>query len=113
MQGYLGDYWAQGMEEPAWLIFQDERFCETPKAGWAMEGMHQMGPGDRLTIFAPGGEVLWAGTLETRRVGFFGRLQAGAHDWHPEGMDLSSWRAFFHHDPPLRATYQPGPGSGA
>lgn len=107
MQGYLSHFWEQGMEEPPWLIFQDARYCAGPKEGWERQGLHTLEHGGQLTIFKEDGSVLWAGTITTRREGWFSRLQAGSSQWHPEGMDLETWSAYFSHDPPLRASYRP------
>lgn len=107
MQGYLSDFWEQGMEEAPWLIFQDARYCAGPRGGWDREGLHRLGEGDRLTIFNEDGSVCWAGTITTRRVGWFSKLQAGSSQWYPEGMDSTTWTGFFRHDPPLKASYRP------
>jgi hypothetical protein len=106
MFGYLGDYWAQGMEEPAWLIFQDSRFCGSPTAGWDTEGMHRIEPEAQMTVFRTNGSVLWQGTLGRRRGGFWSWLLPNDSDWFPEGMGPDAWHSMFHHDPPRRAAYQ-------
>lgn len=107
MQGYVSTFWEQGMEESPWVIFQDARHCVGPNHGWEREGMHTFAHGGQLTIFAPDGTVVWAGTITTRRLGMFGKLRAGGSDWHPEGMAKERWDKFFHYEPPLNATYRP------
>lgn len=84
------------MEEYPWLIFQDERF--TDGSQWSREGMHQLAPGDELTIFAPDGDVLWQGCLQWRRQGWF-----GPKTLVPKEVGEKQWEHWFYLQPPLRA----------
>lgn len=96
MDGWISNYWEQGMEEPARLIFQDERF--TNGRSWSPEGMHEPLPGDELTIYSPDGDVLWQGRLKLRRKGWFGESTL-----IPPEVGEAQWRHWFHLEPPLRA----------
>ena len=89
------------MEEPAWMIFQDR------ERGWSLEGMHRLGEGDQLTIYDAEGSILWNGVLEKRRRGWFGSLSPSHSEWHPEGVALEQWRAWFTSKPPLEADFSP------
>jgi len=101
MRGFLSTYWEQGMEEMPWQVFQDERFVSG--SSWDREGMHRLEPGKRLRVFGSDGTVLWEGRLESRRVGLFGRLHAGASNWFPAGIEQVTWEAWLRSQPPLRA----------
>ena len=102
MDGWISTFWEQGMEESAWLIFQDERFAQGNQ--WSRQGMHQLGPGDQLTIFAPDGDVLWHGRLQWRRQGWF-----GPKTWGPKEVGEKQWQHWFELSPPLRARLLQGP----
>lgn len=106
-EGWLGTYWAQGMEEPEWLIFQDRRFTTGRPGGWLLEGMHRLQAGDRLEILGPQGERLWQGELRARRQGWFGNLTPSQPEWHPEEVSLEIWQGWFRRDPPLEAHLWP------
>ena len=98
MEGWISTYWAQGMEGEVWFIFQDERYASGDQ--WQMEGLHQIAPGQHLTIFDAQGQVLWRGLLKLRKQGWFGR-----HTLVPPEVGEERWEAWFRHSPPLRARY--------
>ena len=110
LHGWISTFWEQGMEEMPWLIFQDEQFVGPQPGSWSREGIHQLYHGDKLTIYAPDGAVLWSDRLRTRRKGFFGKLHAGAHDWFPLEVGPETWNAWFNTQPPLRAELMRGGG---
>lgn len=95
--GWVSTFWEQGMEEPAWLIFQDERYTQGDQ--WLREGMYELSPGDELTIYAPDGDLLWQGSLVLRRQGWFARPTLV-----PAEIGQSQWQQWFEMHPPLRAT---------
>lgn len=99
--GWISTYWEQGMEEPPWLIFQDEHF--TQGDSWNRQGLMRLEPRDQLTIFAPDNSVLFQAQLETRRRGWFGKLYPGSWDWFPVEVGEKQWNEWFRHSPPLRA----------
>ncbi|MCB9703790.1 MAG: hypothetical protein H6711_17975 [Myxococcales bacterium] len=105
LDGWIADFWEQGMEEEPWLIFQDRAF--TRGESWEREGMHVLAPGGRLTIFEEDGAVRWSGVLRVRRLGLFGRF--GRRTLAPPGIDDAAWRAWFRRRPALRARYRPPP----
>lgn len=98
------------MEEPPWLIFQDEKYAESPAGGWSRDGMHTFAEGDHLTILGEDGSVLWAGRLESRKTGWFSRLPASSCDWHPEDVPAETWSGWFRRSPSLRAVFRPAKG---
>ncbi len=113
IEGLVARYSAQGMEGEAWLVFQERAHVRRGADGseaWAMEGMHRLEAGGRLTIVAPDGGVLWSGTLAWRRAGALGLL--GPYTLAPPGIEPARWEAWFDHEPPLTARYAP-PRGGA
>lgn len=110
LHGWISDFWEQGMEEPPWLIFQDEKYAESPAGGWSRDGMHTFAEGDHLTILGEDGSVLWAGRLESRKTGWFSRLPASSCDWHPEDVPAETWSGWFRRSPSLRAVFRPAKG---
>lgn len=111
MKGWISTFFEQGMEEPAWFIFQDERFTQGDQ--WSRDGMHRLGDGDHLTIFKPDGQILYCDVLRHRKVGFFRKIYAGNHDWSPPEIALETWQAWFNSHPPLRAELIQSPVSSA
>ena len=107
LQGFICDFWEQGMEESPWHIFQDARFIGPEPGGWQREGIHQFQDGDHLTILAEDESVLWSGTFVTRKNGLFSKLHAGSCEWHPLDVPQAQWESWFVHQPPLRARYRP------
>lgn len=107
MDGFVSHYWAQGMEEGEWLVFQEAAHVRRRDDGseeWAMEGMWPIEPGASLTIFAEDGSVLWSGTLALRRTGLFGVF--GRTTLAPPGIEEARWLEWFHRVPPLKARYE-------
>lgn len=94
------------MEGEVWWIFQDERFVQGDQ--WLPEGMHQLLPGQNLTIFDESGAVLWQGLLQVRRRGWFGPKTV-----IPAEVGEERWQSWLEHQPPLRARLDhartPGP----
>lgn len=105
--GYLGTYLAQGMEEGPWSIFQRQSSCRSPREGWELEGMSILQSGAQLTLFDQAGHLLWRGSLEPCKKGWFGKAVVGELDYHPPGVDAKSWQQWLYADPPLRALYTP------
>ncbi len=111
--GWISTFWEQGMEEGEWLVFQDRRFARVDDEGrrsWDREGMHVLGPGDRLQIRDSAGVVLWDGVIEDRRVGLVEDpvgMILGHRTMVPADVEESIWGAWFHREPPLEASYWP------
>lgn len=108
LHGWIADFWEQGMEEPPWHIFQDEKWADSREGGWSREGMYTFRDGDRLTILEDDGSVLWAGQLRDRKSGWFSTLAASSCEWHPEEVPAETWSAWFRRSPALRAVYVTG-----
>lgn len=110
MDGFISTYQAQGMEADEWLVFQDAAHVRRGADGreaWAMEGMWPIEAGAALTIVAVDGAVLWSGVLAARRTGLLG---LGPPTLVPPGVEPARWLAWFHHQPPLAARYEPPAG---
>lgn len=108
LRGVIATYWAQGMEEGEWLIFQEEatiRRGDDGREQWLMEGMWPLEAGGRLTIVGPDGSTWWSGTLAWRRPGLLGLV--GEPTLTPPEIAEARWLAWFHHEPPLVARYTP------
>ena len=105
LRGWISEYSAQGMEGDFWRIFQDHAYAQSRDAGWEMQGMHVVGEGHELTIFAPDGSVCWRGVITATRSGRFGlcTLAPGHPDWAPAGVAPEEWTSWFRHQPPLEA----------
>ena len=101
-QGFISDFWEQGMEESPWLTFQDQRLCKTPLAGWDRAGMYRLKVGSRLRIFEDDGGVLWQGTLGHDQRGLLGRLTGKPISAKPPDVDQTTWDSWFRKRPPLR-----------
>jgi len=99
LEGWIADFWEQGMEEIPWLIFQDQAF--TIGDSWDRTGMHRLAPGGTLTIFE-NGTVLWSGVLKHRRLGLLGPISIT-----PANTDEATWLSWFRRSPCLRARYRP------
>jgi len=106
--GFLSNYFEQGMEEAAWLTFQDQRFCASLEAGWQMEGLHRIGPGDSLQVLRDDGSLAWQGRLQMVRGGFWQRLRGQPATLKPPEIEPEVWHDWFHRSPPWRALYLPG-----
>jgi hypothetical protein len=106
MHGFVSTFYEQGMEEPAWSIFQDRTFCESHDRGWDRAGLQRFSEGAHLTVFEHDGRVLWSGVMEGRRRGWFGRLHASDGDWHPAEVAPEVWQSYLVRTPPLRAHYR-------
>lgn len=105
LDGWIADYWEQGMEEAPWLVFQDRAF--TSGSSWERAGMHRLTAGGALTIFRADGTVLWSGVLRRRRLGLLGRF--GPVTLTPADVDEATWASWFRRSPNLRASYRPPP----
>jgi hypothetical protein len=104
LQGWVSEFWEQGMEEAPWLIFQDHRY--TNGESWDRAGMHRLAPGGTLTIFADGrSSVLWSGVLRQRRLGLLGVL--GPRSLTPNEVNEATWVSWFRRSPSLQADYCP------
>ena len=102
LKGFLSDFWEQGMEEPPWHTFQDQRLCETYRLGWDRAGMYILKVGSRLKIFDHEGDVLWEGTLGHDQRGFLGRLTGKPISAKPPDVDQATWASWFKMRPHLR-----------
>jgi len=105
--GYLGTYVAQGMEQGPWSIFQRQSFCRSMKEGWELDGMSILESGAQLTLFEQAGTLLWKGSLDPCKRGWFGKASVGEDGYHPPGLDAKTWQQWLYSDPPLRALYTP------
>ncbi len=110
LRGWISEYSAQGMEGDFWRIFQDRTFAQSRDAGWALTGMHLLGEGDELTIFAADESVCWSGVITAVRSGWLGlrRLTPVDPDWAPVGVAPEEWSSWFRHQPPLEAELRIG-----
>lgn len=106
--GFLSNYFEQGMEEAAWLTFQDQRFCASLEADWKMEGLHRIGPGDSLQVLHNDGSQAWQGQLQLNGGGFWRRLRGQPATLKPPEIETEIWHDWFHRNPPWRALYRPG-----
>ena len=106
LYGFLSTFWEQGMEEPAWLIFQDQRFCETPRKGWTRNGIHRLEAGAHLRLFERDASVIFEGVLGAKPKGLLGRLFKKPTLFPPEIAE-ETLKAWFDRAPCLRAHYRP------
>lgn len=106
--GFLSNYFEQGMEEAAWLTFQEQRFCASLEAGWQMEGLHRIGEGDSLQVLRNDASLAWQGRLQRVRGGFWQRLCGQPATLKPPEIEPEVWHDWFHRSPPWRALYRPG-----
>lgn len=107
LEGWISDYWEQGMERQPDRIFQDKRFCGSRTENWNRKGMFLLEPGDKLTIFDEQDEILWSGILEKRRNGCLGltTFYPSDYEWFPKDVEFETWESWFKHQPPLKATF--------
>lgn len=102
--GWISDFWEQGMEGERWHVFQDIAFAQDRAHGWRREGMYLLQTGDRLTILADDGHLLWQGTLAARRLRWFGRkVSPYEPEWHPVDVSMAVWLGWFRQRPVSRA----------
>ena len=105
LDGWIADYWEQGMERMPMWIFQDARFCTNRTDGWKIDGMNPLLPGHHLEIFDDDNCVLWEGVIKIRKVGFLGlkTLYPNAYEWCPEDVEFETWKIWFKTKPSLKA----------
>lgn len=97
LQGELVAYWEQGWEGRIAFAFQAE----------AASMPHFLQNGDRLTIYAAAGTVLWSGEIAWVRRRFWDRHQLGVGIWADQkqkGVSYTQWFAWFWQKPPLKAS---------
>lgn len=104
--GWVSTYWAQGMEEDAWPIFQDERHTTGDPGGWQLSGTRRLQAGDHLTLSDLDGNTLWSGLLLPSKTRWFQKVNPGSWNWHPPGVSLEKWRKWLTDSPPTRAVLQ-------
>jgi hypothetical protein len=108
LNGWITDFSEQGMEGEAWRIFQDAAHATSRIAGWRMEGMICLAPGQHLTIYDDAGAALYAGVLRAHRMHWWSRRQLLPVDtrWAPRGILMPVWEGWFRAHPPLAAQLQ-------
>ena len=104
--GFVSTFFEQGMEEPAWRIFQDARHCDSPTQGWDSAGIERLQDGQELIIWDRHGQQVWSGPLRHRRVRWFRQLSVLDNDWHPPDRSWGDWDQLFVAHPPLRARWR-------
>jgi hypothetical protein len=103
IHGFLSTFWEQGMEEDAWLILQDQRYCDDLNTGWLREGMRRISLGDHLTIFEQDGRTCWQGVLGSGPRTLWERLRSIPPPLFPRDMEESVWKGWFKATPLRRA----------
>ena len=101
LDGFLAEYWAQGMEGERWRIFQDAAQIDGDE--WRMEGLHRVQPGDRLWAWNHDGSLAFEATLRPMLRLFRRNLLPQDPGYAPDGMDANTFEAAFRARPPLRA----------
>ena len=109
-EGWISEFWEQGMEGEFFRIFQDRAFADGRDSGWHPDGMHVLSVGDALTIYGEDRRILWAGVIRARRCGFLNlrKLYPSNPDWCPEDVSLTDWNDWFRQNPPLEAVFRKG-----
>ena len=118
--GALGAYAKTGSEGTWWNVIED-RAADERGQDWS--DIRRLGEGDRLTVFAPDGSVLWSGTircdLEARWRPRPGNPDVGQQEvlglwvhWLQASEEPEVWAGMFVRSPPLRASLLPACDGG-
>lgn len=97
--GKLEAYWEQGMEGRIEFAFQ----FEGQTAPFFLQNGH------RLTIYEKDEKILWAGTIQFVKRGFFDRHKLKAGIWSDvkqKGVSYADWMDWFWRKPPLKAVLE-------
>jgi hypothetical protein len=105
LEGWISEYWEQGMERMPLRIFQDREFCKSRLEGWKFEGMYLLQPNQSLTIYDDNNCTLWDGQIKVLRFGFLklNKMSPDSYYWTPEDVEFETWRDWFKESPPLKA----------
>lgn len=104
INGWISDYYEQGMEYDYWLILQDQRYAASRTAGWEPAGLIILQPGDRLSIYHDDGHCIWQGHLGTPpQPHRSGQPLPSNLPWWPTTLTFAEWIGWFRHTPALTA----------
>jgi hypothetical protein len=96
LEGTLEAYWEQGWEGRIEYAFRFE----------GQTNPFLLQNGQRLTIYDADEKLLWSGTLQFVKRGFFDRHKLNADIWSyikQKGVSYADWMDWFWHKPPLKA----------